>query len=150
MSDGSVSWASSDGVARSMRSNRRKHTRPELRIRRLLHSHEYRYRVDFAPDPAQRRSRADIVFTRARVAVFVDGCFWHGCPIHATMPSTNRDYWEPKLLRNRERDDETNARLEALGWRVIRTWEHEDPITATATIESAVDGARRRSEPGPA
>lgn len=138
----SVSWASSEGVARSMRSNRRRDTGPEIRIRKLLHAHGYRYRVDFAPDPSMRRSRADIVFTRARVAVFVDGCFWHGCPEHATIPVANRGYWEPKLQRNRQRDAETTTRLQSLGWRVIRIWEHEDPESAAAKVEAAVGSAR--------
>lgn len=128
-----------------MQSNRRRDTRPELRLRRLLHAAGYRYRIDFAPLTDYRRLRADIVFTKQRVAVFVDGCFWHGCPQHATIPVANRDYWAPKLQRNRERDAETTARLQSLGWHVIRIWEHEDPAEAAAKVEAEVDRARHRS-----
>ena len=86
------SWASTPGVARSMRANMHRDTKPELAIRRLLHARGLRYRVDMAPWSNKRR-RADIVFTRRRLAVFIDGCFWHGCPEHATMPVTNAGYW---------------------------------------------------------
>jgi DNA mismatch endonuclease (patch repair protein) len=78
------------------------------------------------------------VFTRARVAVFVDGCFWHGCPDHQVIPRSNREYWVPKLRRNIERDREVDARLNGAGWLVIHVWEHEDPDAAAATIEIAV------------
>lgn len=131
-----ASWASSPGVARSMRSNRRRDTRPELAIRRLLHAHGLRYRVDMAPWSNKRR-RADIVFTRQRLAVFIDGCFWHGCPEHATTPATNTDYWRPKLAKNIERDRETTAMAEAEGWRVLRIWEHVPPEEAVALILKA-------------
>jgi len=108
-------------------------TGPELAIRRLLHARGLRYRVDMAPWSNKRR-RADIVFTRQRLAVFIDGCFWHGCPEHATMPVTNADYWRPKLLKNIERDRETTAMAEAEGWTVIRIWEHTPPEEAVARI----------------
>jgi len=94
-----------------MRSNRRRDTKPEMAIRRLLHARGYRYRVDFAPWSNKRR-RADIVFTRRRLAVFIDGCFWHGCPEHGTIPVSHADYWEPKLVKNRERDAETTAMVQ--------------------------------------
>lgn len=116
-----------------MRSNTHRDTRPELAIRRLLHARGLRYRVDMAPWSNKRR-RADIVFTRQRLAVFIDGCFWHGCPEHATLPVTNTDYWRPKLARNIERDRETTAMAEAEGWRVVRIWEHTKPEDAVATI----------------
>lgn len=106
-----------------MRSNRGRDTLPELAVRRLLHQKGYRYRVDYAPVGGRRR--ADIVFTRQRVAIFVDGCFWHSCPIHATRPRQNSSYWEPKLRRNVERDRETDEALERAGWTVLRFWEHE-------------------------
>jgi DNA mismatch endonuclease (patch repair protein) len=138
-----ASWASSEGVARSMRSNRGRDTSPERALRRVLHAAGYRYRVDFAPGPDRRR-RADIVFTRLRIAVFVDGCFWHSCPIHGTVPKTNADYWVPKLERNRLRDVETNRALEASGWTVIRIWEHESIADASARVIDAV-GRKRRS-----
>lgn len=118
------SWASNEGVARSMRSNRRSGTRPELGVRRALFALGLRYRVDFAPGRNKRR-KADIVFTKSRIAVFIDGCFWHGCPLHATIPKANSRYWVPKLARNVERDRETNESLKDEGWVVLRYWEHE-------------------------
>jgi DNA mismatch endonuclease (patch repair protein) len=92
------------------------------------------------------RSRADILFPREKVAVYVDGCFWHGCPRHATIPKTNASYWVPKLTRNRERDAETVTLLESEGWVCLRLWEHEDVIAAADVVESLV---RRRREAEP-
>ena len=135
MAEINTSWASSPGVARSMRSNTRRDTRPEIAIRQLLHARGLRYRVDMAPWSNKRR-RADIVFTRQRLAVFIDGCFWHGCPEHGSIPETNREYWEPKLKRNRQRDRETTAMLEDEGWVVIRIWEH---VPAEEAVEMIVD-----------
>src|SRR6478609_2227534 len=108
-----------------MRANRRRDTGPELGVRRLLHARGLRYRVDFAPEGT--RNRADIVFTRAHIAVFIDGCFWHGCPVHGTRPKSNQLYWDAKLRRNAERDAEVTARLTLLDWSVLRYWEHEPP-----------------------
>jgi DNA mismatch endonuclease (patch repair protein) len=108
----------------------------------VLHASGYRYRVDFAPGPDRRR-RADIVFTRLRIAVFVDGCFWHSCPIHGTEPKTNADYWIPKLERNRLRDTETTRALEASGWTVVRIWEHESVADASARVTDVVSRRRR-------
>lgn len=118
------SWASSEGVRKSMRSNTGRDTKPELALRRALHGMGYRYRVNFRPEKGLRRT-ADLVFTRRRVVVFVDGCFWHGCPEHATRPKTNEAFWESKLDRNVERDSATTSLLTASGWRVLRIWEHE-------------------------
>ena len=131
------SWASSPGVARSMRSNRRRDTRPELLVRRALFATGLRFRVDFAPG-SNRRRRADIVFTRTRLAVFIDGCFWHGCPIHGTSPKLNADYWTPKLARNIERDRDTDQELRGDGWTVARYWEHEAPLSVAEEIRSLV------------
>lgn len=100
-----------------------------------------RYRVHFRLAPPLR-VRADIVFTRRSIAVFIDGCFWHGCPLHATWPKQNSDYWGAKLLRNRERDRETDQALAELGWKVLRFWEHEDPATVAANIAAAVRAER--------
>jgi DNA mismatch endonuclease (patch repair protein) len=95
-----------------------------------------RFRVDL-PVPVDGRSpRPDVVFTRQRTAVFIDGCFWHGCPEHAQRPRTNSGYWGPKISRNVERDHEQTARLEAAGWTVIRVWEHEDPVIAADRISA--------------
>lgn len=115
-----------------MLANRGRDTRPELAVRRLLHAAGARYRVDFAPLGGTRR--ADIVFTKSRLAVFIDGCFWHCCPDHRTAPARNRDYWGPKLQRNVERDQEVTEAFKASGWRVLRFWEHEDPQVVAAKI----------------
>jgi DNA mismatch endonuclease (patch repair protein) len=127
-----------------MVSNRRRDTKPELAVRRILHAYGLRYRVDFRPDKSIRRS-ADIVFTKLRIAVFIDGCFWHCCPDHGRLPTKNREYWEAKLSGNRERDADTNARLTSAGWTVLRFWEHEDPATVAQAIETAVSARRSRS-----
>lgn len=131
-----MSWASSDGSRRSMQSNRGRDTGPEVAVRRLLHAAGLRYRVDYAPLGGRRR--ADVVFTRQRVAVFIDGCFWHGCPTHATFPKQNANYWTPKLARNAQRDRETDELLGVAGWRVLRYWEHEESSAVAISIEKAV------------
>ncbi len=120
-----------------MRANRGRDTGPELALRRALHARGLRYRVDH-PLPFDRRRRADILFTRAKVAVFIDGCFWHGCPEHGTMPRTNSAFWSAKIARNRSRDADTNARLQEAGWLVLRFWEHEPPERGAATVLRAV------------
>jgi len=120
-----------------MLGNKARDTKPELAVRRLLHADGFRYRVNFRLDPSLRRT-ADIVFTRCRVAVFIDGCFWHGCPLHGTSPKANAEYWGPKLARNVERDLETTAFLTASGWTVLRFWEHENPADVTALVERTV------------
>lgn len=135
------SWATSAGTRKSMLANKRRDTSTELKIRRNVHARGLRYRVDFAPVPGLRR-RADIVFTRARIAVFIDGCFWHGCPIHGTSPKRNADYWVPKLAANVARDRDTDDRLVAAGWQVLRIWEHEVPEAAASRIESAVRSSK--------
>jgi len=98
-----------------------------------------RYRVSFRPEPDLRRT-ADIVFTKARVAVFVDGCFWHGCPQHHRPASKNSEYWRNKIQENQDRDAETNRFLEERGWRVIRIWEHDVGKMAAREIAEAVMG----------
>lgn len=115
----------------------RRDTGPELVIRSELHRRGFRFRVDRAPLPGVR-SRADIVFGPARVAVYVDGCFWHSCPEHGTSPKANADWWERKLKRNRERDAETDNALRRHGWEVVRIWEHEDPVAAADRVETAL------------
>jgi DNA mismatch endonuclease (patch repair protein) len=130
------SWASSPGRRRNMQANRSRDTKPELAVRRLLHAGGLRYRVNYRPVKNLRRT-ADIVFTRQRVAVFIDGCYWHSCPQHGSQPAVNAAYWTPKLLRNRERDEDTNARLRAEGWTVLRFWEHEDAVAIAAQVRRA-------------
>ena len=129
--------AANAGVRRSMQSNKGRDTKPELAIRRLLHSRGLRYRVSYRPLPGVRRT-ADIVFTRLKVAVFVDGCFWHGCSEHHTAASTNAAYWAEKVRRNRERDQETDGLLRAAGWMPIRIWEHQDARTAADQIAALI------------
>jgi DNA mismatch endonuclease, patch repair protein len=136
--------SSPDALARMVR-QRRRDTRPELAIRRLLHAQGLRYRVD-APLPGMRR-RADLVFGSARVAVFVDGCFWHGCPEHGTQPKRNAAWWATKIAANAERDRDTDRRLAADGWTAMRVWEHECPEVAAARITEAISVRRTRSCP---
>lgn len=138
---------SSEGARLTMRANRRRDTSIELAVRRRLHAAGLRYRVDYAPDRSDRRRRADIVFTRARVVVFLDGCFWHGCPAHYIEPKSNVGYWRPKIERNRERDTETTKRLVSLGWTVLRFWEHEDPGAVAATIEGVLRDSSQDASP---
>ena len=117
----------------------RRDTQPELALRSELHRRGFRFRVDRAPVPGLR-SRADIVFGPARVAVYVDGCFWHSCPEHGTRPKANADWWERKLARNRERDRETDRALREHGWEVVRIWEHEKVLEAADRVEAALRG----------
>jgi DNA mismatch endonuclease (patch repair protein) len=100
-----------------------------------------RYRVDARPDPALR-GRADILFRSARVAVYVDGCFWHNCPDHGVLPKGNREWWRAKLAVTVRRDRATEEVLNGLGWTVVRVWEHEDPRRAADWVEAAVAGSR--------
>lgn len=102
-----------------------------------MHALGLRYRVSIRPLPSLRRT-ADLVFTRAKVAVFLDGCYWHGCPDHHTVAVTNSEYWKEKVRRNRERDQDTNAKLAEAGWLVLRIWEHEDPGCAALRVKEAV------------
>ena len=133
------SWALNPGRRRNMQANRSRDTKPELRLRRVLHARGLRYRVNHRPLSGVRMS-ADIVFTRAKVAVFVDGCFWHGCPEHYQRPAINQDYWRPKLEQNIARDAIADAALLTEGWTVIRVWEHEDPEVVADRIETEVRG----------
>lgn len=126
-----------------MKAVRRRGTLPELELRSALHRRGLRYRVDVAPVPGFRR-RADVVLSRARIAVYVDGCFWHSCPEHATTPKSNREWWEEKLAANVARDRKTDRDLAELGWAVVRVWEHEDMEAAAERIV-ALHSARRHS-----
>lgn len=134
------SWASSEGTRKSMVANKGRDTSTELAVRRELHSRGLRYRVDFAPVRSIRR-RADVAFTRTRIAVFIDGCFWHSCPEHGTSPKKNSDYWGPKLAANVVRDRDTDRRLIGAGWKVLRFWEHEEAADVADRIELAVRSA---------
>lgn len=125
-----------------MRANKRRDTKPELALRSVLHARGLRFRVDSVPFKGLR-IRADLVFSKAKIAVFVDGCYWHGCPEHFIMPKTNEDYWSAKIKRNKDRDEATDVSLAEAGWDSIRVWEHEDPSEAADKIEVAW---RRRSQ----
>ncbi|MFJ7771462.1 very short patch repair endonuclease [Streptomyces sp. NPDC097107] len=118
------SWASSAARRRNMQAIRSRDTKPEILIRRLVHATGLRYRVAARPEPDLRRT-ADMVFRSAKVAVFVDGCYWHGCPEHYVPPKTNSGYWSEKVVRNVKRDRDTDERLREAGWLVLRFWEHE-------------------------
>jgi DNA mismatch endonuclease (patch repair protein) len=121
-----------------MRGSTRRDTRPEKAVRAALHALGLRFRIDARVWSSPGAPRPDIVFRRGRVAVFVDGCFWHSCPTHCRMPKTNLDYWGPKLARNRERDRRNDHALSEAGWLVIRIWEHEDPEEAALRIAAAI------------
>jgi len=123
---------------------RRKDTAPELALRRELHRRGLRYRVTY-PVPGLRRRSIDIAFTRARVAVFVDGCFWHGCPEHGTTPRSNQDWWLAKIETNMARDRDTTGVLTASGWLVARFWEHQQVDEVADTVEGLVRPARRET-----
>ncbi|MBZ0293501.1 MAG: very short patch repair endonuclease [Anaerolineae bacterium] len=129
--------ASSETARKRMQSTLQRDTTAELRIRKLLHAMGLRYSVDAKPLEDSPR-RADVVFRRAKVAVLVDGCFWHGCPEHGTWPRANEQFWRAKILANIERDADTNDRLRDHGWLVIRVWEHEDPSAAATRIARRV------------
>lgn len=129
--------ASSPDARNRMQRTGQRDTAPEMQLRSALHLLGLRYGVQVAPLPGLRR-RADIVFPRQRVAVFVDGCFWHSCPEHGTTPKANRAWWEAKLLGNVKRDEDTNRRLRAAGWEPVRIWEHEDVADAASQIQSLV------------
>ena len=142
--DLSGSWASSFKARSRMQSQRARDTAPELKIRRLLYSSGMRYRVDRAPIAGLRR-RADILFGPARVAVFIDGCFWHSCPEHGSRPKANSARWQAKLLRNLQRDRDTDQRIQNAGWVVVRVWEHEEPTAAAARITATVRSRQPRA-----
>lgn len=109
-------------------------TEPEMRLRQRLHARGLRFRTEYKVDGLPRR-RADVAFTRARLAVMVDGCFWHGCPEHCVIPKSNTDFWLRKFAANRARDNDTDNRLVELGWTPLRIWEHEDPDWAATLVE---------------
>jgi DNA mismatch endonuclease (patch repair protein) len=133
---------SSPSVTTRMVANRGRNTRPEMLLRSTLHLAGLRFRVHYPVRvDAGRPIVIDIAFPGRRVAVFVDGCFWHACSKHRSIPKANRDYWRPKLARNSERDRETGARLEHAGWIAIRIWEHEDVGAAASCVSAAVAGS---------
>lgn len=131
---------SAEHVRQRFENQQTRDTRPELVVRRLIHAQGLRYRVDQQVIPGLRR-RADLVFRPAKVAVFVDGCFWHRCPEHGRLPNANAEWWKAKLERNVERDRDTDDRLAGVGWTVVRIWEHDvraDPDLAAQRVVDAV------------
>jgi len=134
---------SSDAALKRMKAAKPKDTAPEMALRSALHKKGLRFRIDVKPIKELNR-KADIVFRHVKVAIFVDGCFWHGCPIHGTQAKANAEFWALKIKQNQERDKDTVIRLEAAGWRVIRVWEHEDPEEIAQEIYDIVVKRKRR------
>ncbi|WP_307869172.1 very short patch repair endonuclease [Nocardiopsis sp. B62] len=141
------STATSEAARATMRANKGRDTGPELLLRSLLHARGLRYRVNARPLPELART-ADVVFRKARVAVFVDGCYWHGCPEHHRPAKRRADFWRDKIEGNQARDTDTNERLRAQGWTVVRVWEHETPESALERVLTALDEGLEGSFPG--
>jgi len=134
---------SSEAALKRMKAAKPRNTVPERALRAALHHRGLRFRIDTRPVRGLNR-KADIVFRSAKVAIFVDGCFWHGCPIHGTQAKANAEFWRQKIKQNQERDKDTTRQLKTAGWRVIRVWEHEDPEKASQKIHNIV--AKRKNE----
>ena len=131
-------FPSSPAATATMKANRRSGTRPEEELRSALHRKGLRFRKDLYLKIGNVRTKADVVFPRQRIAVYLDGCFWHRCPEHGQLPQANRSYWKPKLERNAQRDEEVSQALRKDGWIVIRIWEHEELDPAVQRINRAV------------
>jgi DNA mismatch endonuclease (patch repair protein) len=129
-------------VARIMRANKKANTKPELRVRRALHAAGFRYVVHRKVVCSQAIVSVDVMFRRPRVALFVDGCFWHGCSAHGSRPTTNSTYWAAKIQANRERDRDVDAALVASGWLPVRVWEHDSVETAVDKVTEALGQPR--------
>lgn len=134
---------SSPEASRRMAKVRQKGTEAEIALRRELYWRGLRYRIDFEVMQKPRRV-SDIAFPRLKIAIFVDGCFWHGCPEHASWPKQNAEFWKQKIETNRLRDANTNERLRSIGWTVLRFWEHESPIKAADTIVRLIATTRSK------
>lgn len=137
--DGTTQTVVSEQRSRNMAAVRRSDTKPELQVRSMLHRRGFRYRKDYPVRVDGRLARPDIAFTRSKVAVFIDGCFWHRCPQHGQIPVTNRAFWQNKLDRNAARDREQTSALEAAGWTVLRIWGHVRTEDAVATIVQTIE-----------
>ena len=137
---------SSPVASRRMAKVRQKGAGAELALRRELYRRGLRYRVGYVVLKRPRRV-ADIAFPGLKIAVFVDGCYWHGCPEHATWPKHNAEFWRQKIETNRLRDADTNSRLLDAGWTVLRFWEHQSPIEAAETVAQTVAMVKRRAPP---
>jgi DNA mismatch endonuclease, patch repair protein len=137
--------ATSPDALRRMKSQRQRDTTAETALRSLLHRYGLRFRIHYRLPNLRRH--ADIAFPRLRLAVFVDGCFWHGCPEHGTWPKQNAEWWREKIEANRRRDVDTDTKLGEKGWLVIRVWEHERPEDAARAIAQVVSARSQRGEP---
>jgi DNA mismatch endonuclease, patch repair protein len=133
---------SSEHACNRMKANRGRDTAPELAIRRELHRRGFRYRVDSAPLRGLQ-CRGDLVFSREQLVVFVDGCFWHGCPRHRSWPKANGDWWKVKISATVERDRRNDAILRRSGWTVVRIWEHEDVAEAANQVAAELNALRQ-------
>ena len=147
MRRGDASWViPAPEKSEAMRRVRTTGTAPEIELRRRLHRSGLRFRIGY-PVPGRPRRSIDIAFTKRKLAVFVDGCFWHGCPLHGSTPKTNEAYWKEKVAANRARDRDTDLHLERAGWGVLRFWEHERPADAVDAVVAALatcgNGGRR-------
>ncbi|WP_447911701.1 very short patch repair endonuclease [Microbacterium phyllosphaerae] len=140
----SASWASSPAARATMRANRGRDTGPEMQVRRLVHAAGLRYRVNARPERDLRRT-VDMLFRRTRVAVLIDGCFWHGCPEHHQAPKSNATFWSDKIATNRARDSQTTELLTRRGWLVLRFWEHEIRADVGPVAARIIDEVRSRS-----
>jgi DNA mismatch endonuclease, patch repair protein len=128
---------SSVAVSGRMSAQRSRDTGPEVALRKALYARGLRFRIHW-PVPELPRRTIDIAFPGRRVAVFVDGCFWHGCDAHGSVPASNREWWNAKLAKNRARDADTDDHLRVAGWAVVRIWEHEDPVVVADRVETVV------------
>lgn len=135
-------YVTSAGRSRNMAAIRRRDTKPEVTVRSALHRRGYRFRKDYAVRLDGKLIRPDIAFTRRKVAVFIDGCFWHCCPEHGRQPGVNGEYWSPKLKGNVERDQRQTASLQNAGWEVLRFWEHEDTDAIVDTLAIILESRR--------
>lgn len=136
---------SSPAVSARMSRQGSRDTAPEVAVRKLLHASGMRYRVN-VPVPGMPRRTIDIAFPKVKIAVFLDGCFWHGCPEHATHPRVNAEWWRAKLDKNTARDLETTEHLAAEGWTVLRFWEHEVPDDVASAVRATVFSLRSRGD----
>jgi DNA mismatch endonuclease, patch repair protein len=138
--------ASSPEISAKMSRHPRRDTGPELGLRRLLHAAGLRYRVQY-PVPGMGRRTIDIAFPGRRVAIFVDGCFWHGCADHSHIPASNSEWWQEKFRRNSARDEETDNHLLNSGWHVVRLWEHQTAPEMLSQVRDVLDQAASGASP---
>ena len=137
--------AISDKVSGAMRSMPEHSTGPEMAVRRLLYRKGVRYRIQY-PVPGAPRRTIDIAFPGRKIAVFIDGCFWHGCSEHRNIPAHNRDWWQKKIDENRSRDRDTDEKLRKAGWEIFRFWEHDAVDKIVERLMSSISMATKRTK----